>query len=124
MDENEHFFGPVGCKLCNKKGEDTPGTPPPAARAPSTVLRKALARQQEPPLLAAEMRFPVPELHRIPFTGYKAYRRMYHAVKTARGISPAGNRAKRHSIPSPSPVINKEIEVQASQTTFSCQGIH
>lgn len=49
---------------------------------------------------------------------------MYHAVKTVRGISPAGSRAKGHSIPSPRPVINKEIEVQDSQTTLPCQGVH
>lgn len=104
MDENEHFLGPAGCKFWSKKGEDTLGTPLP-------VLRKELGGQQEPLCLVVEMRFPVPELSTIPFPDYKAYRRMYHAVKAVRGISSAGNEANRHSNPSLRPVINKEIEM-------------
>lgn len=78
--ENENIFGPDGCKVWNKQGEDTLGAPLPA---PFSLLREALGGQQEPPLLATDIRFPVPELHRIPFTGYKAYEKKYYPVKNS-----------------------------------------
>jgi len=34
MDENEHFFGPAGCKVWSKEGEDVPGAPPPVPGLP------------------------------------------------------------------------------------------
>lgn len=50
---------------------------------PFSLLREALGGQQEPSLLATDIRFPVPELHRIPFTGYKAYEKKYYPVKNS-----------------------------------------
>lgn len=95
---------------------------PACARAPSSVLRKMMGGQQEPPFLAKEVRFPIPELHRIPFMGYKAYGRIYYPVKTVWGISSAGNGGKGHKIPSLRPLINTEIEVLDSQTSLTCWG--
>jgi len=111
LDENEHFLGPAGCKFWNKDGEDALGTPLSVPSTLSSVFRTELGGQQEPHCLVVEMRFPVPVLHRIPFTGYKPYRRMYRAVKAVRGISPAGNEANGHSNPSLRPVINKGTEM-------------
>lgn len=34
MDENEHFFGPAGCKIWNKEREDVLGASPPAPGLP------------------------------------------------------------------------------------------
>lgn len=52
-------------------------------RPPFSLFRKALGGQQEPPLLAIDIRFPVPELHRIPFMGYKAQEKTYYPVKNS-----------------------------------------
>lgn len=50
-------------------------------------------------------------------------RRRITQLKTVRGTSSAGDRAKGHNIPSLRAHINKEIEVQDSQIRLCCWGI-